>query len=249
VEQFMSENSQRSASPEVSVVIPIYNEEATIEWAVRGLCEKLRRIHLDFELVLSANGCVDRSVMVANMLKPDVPELVILESSEPNYGKALRSAIVVARGKYVVCDEIDLCDVGFYTRALALLREGSVDLVVGSKALPGSDDRRPIVRKVATRVFNGMLRLSTGFRGTDTHGLKAFNRERLAPVVAGCVFDKDLFASELVIRAQKLGKEVIEIPVGVEEQRKSPIHLFNRVPAVVRNMIKLGGELRDLKQP
>lgn len=231
--------------PEVSVIVPVYNEEATVEWAVRGLVDKLRRINLSFELILSANGCLDRTVMVAEKLTGDFPELKVIESSEPNYGKALRSGIVVARGLYVVCDEIDLCDVGFYTRALALLREGSVDLVVGSKALLGSDDRRPLMRKIATRVFNGMLRTATGFRGTDTHGLKAFNRERLHTVVSACVFDKDLFASELVIRAQKQGRAVLEIPVGVEEQRKSPIHLFRRVPGVLRNMVKLGTELRD----
>ena len=245
----MTQPRQRASVPEVSVVIPVYNEEATVEWALRGLAEKLRRIRLDFELIVSANGCVDRTVMVARLLEPDIPELVIIESPEPNYGRALKSGAVIARGQYVVCEEIDLCDVGFHTRALALLREGSVDLVVGSKALPGSDDRRPLVRKVATRVFNGMLRLATGFRGTDTHGLKAFNRERLAPVLGACVFDKDLFASELVIRAQKMGCTILEIPVGVEEQRKSPIHLFRRVPAVVRNMTKLGAELRTLRKP
>jgi glycosyltransferase involved in cell wall biosynthesis len=232
------------SSPEVSVVIPVYNEEATVEWALRGLIEKLRKIGLDFEVVLSANGCRDRTVDVARRLAEDHPELVVLESAEPNYGKALKSGVVMARGAYVVCEEIDLCDVGFHTRALALLREGSVDLVVGSKALPGSDDRRPPLRKLATRVFNGMLRVATGFRGTDTHGLKAFNRARMHPVIGACVFDKDLFASELVIRAQKQGRAIIEIPVGVEEQRKSPIHLFRRVPAVVRNMVKLSTELR-----
>jgi len=244
----MTAQQRRAKPPEVSVVIPVYNEESTVEWALRGLVDKLRRIKLDFEIVLSANGCADRTVTVANMLTEDFPELKVIESDEPNYGKALRSGIVVSRGRYVVCEEIDLCDVGFHTRALALLREGSVDLVVGSKALPGSDDRRPAMRKVATRVFNGMLRVATGFRGSDTHGLKAFNRERLHGVVSACVFEKDLFASELVIRAQNQGLNWIEIPVGVEEQRKSPIHLFRRVPAVVRNMAKLSVELRDSRK-
>jgi len=243
----MARAQRRGGSPEVSVVIPVYNEESTVEWALRGLFDKLRRVKLDFEVVLSANGCTDRTVMVANMLEEDFPELVVIESDEPNYGKALKSGIVISRGRYVICEEIDLCDVGFHTRALALLREGSVDLVVGSKALPGSDDRRPVLRKVATRVFNGMLRVATGFRGSDTHGLKAFNRERLHGVVSSCVFDKDLFASELVIRAQNQGLSWIEIPVGVEEQRKSPIHLFRRVPGVLRNMARLSVELRGGK--
>ena len=45
-------------------------------------------------------------------------------------------------------------------------------MVVGSKALPGARDRRPYFRRFATRTLNRMLRTATGWRGTDTHGLK-----------------------------------------------------------------------------
>ena len=40
---------------------------------------------------------------------------------EPNYGKALKQGILLARGDVVICDEIDLCDTNFYLRALPLL--------------------------------------------------------------------------------------------------------------------------------
>ena len=66
-------------------------------------------------------------------------------------------------------------------------------------------DQRPLIRRVATRVHNGLLRLVLDFKGTDTHGLKAFERERLLPVVNACVVDRDVFASELVIRAWRSG--------------------------------------------
>ena len=56
-------------------------------------------------------------------------------------------------------------------------------MVVGSKAMKGASDERPLIRRAATRVLNGMLRVALGFRGTDTHGLKAFRRATLLPVV------------------------------------------------------------------
>ena len=57
-----------------------------------------------------------------------------------------------------------------------------------------------------------MLRIALGFRGTDTHGLKAFRRERLLDVARACVVEKDLFASEFVIRASRMGRKVTGDP-------------------------------------
>src|SRR6185312_4630003 len=138
----------------------------------------------------------------------------------------------------VICEEIDLCDLDFHARALDHLRHGDADMIVGSKAMKGASDHRPLFRRVATRVLNGMLRASTGFRGTDTHGLKAFHRETLEPVVEQCVIDRDLFASELVIRAGQ-SVRVLEIPVRLEEKRPPAINLVKRVPNVLRGMAKL----------
>jgi len=88
-------------------------------------------------------------------------------------------------------------------------------------------------------VINGMLRVSLGFKGTDTHGLKAFRRSSLVPVVEACIVDKDLFASELVIRAEREGVAIEEIPVRVKEKREPSTHLFRRVPNVLKNLAKL----------
>ena len=148
-------------------------------------------------------------------------------------------AAVAAQGELVVCDEIDLGDLRFYDEALAVLRDSSVDLVVGSKAAKGAVDRRPLVRRLATRVHNGILRLLLDFQGTDTHGLKAFRRERLLPVVRACVVDRDVFASELVIRAWRAGLKVLEIPIELREKRKPSVHLYKRIPNVLKNVAKL----------
>jgi hypothetical protein len=112
-------------------------------------------------------------------------------------------------------------------------------MVVGSKAARGASDHRPAVRRLATRVHNKLLRVTLGFRGTDTHGLKAFRRKALLPVISKCVVDMDVFASEFVIRAWREGLEVVEIPIQLEEKRRPSIHLFRRVPNVLRNVAKL----------
>ncbi len=225
--------------PHLSVVIPVYNEERILVESLTELHGKLRELGCTFELLLSENGSRDRTVALGEELAATMPELSVHSLGEPNYGKALKQGILRARGRFVICDEIDLCDVDFYRRALAVLEPGAADLVVGSKTMQGADDDRPLFRHAATLVLNGMLRVAVGFKGTDTHGLKAFRRDAMVGTVERCVIDKDLFASEFVVRAGREGKRVVEIPLRIVEKRKPSINLFRRVPNVLKNLAKL----------
>jgi glycosyltransferase involved in cell wall biosynthesis len=237
-----------SANPDISVVIPVYNEEGILSASLADLFEKLARSEklrgLTFEIILSANGCRDRTTDIAHEIMQRRPELKLIESAEPNYGKALRQGIHAARGTFVICDEIDLCDVDFYERAIYRLREEGYDLVVGSKRLERSFDKRPPMRRFASGMINWLLWLATGFEGTDTHGLKAFRRDRVMGVVDKCVVDKDMFASELVIRASRSQLRCTEIPVEVIEKRAPSIQLARRVPRVLRQLGTLAWVIR-----
>lgn len=241
------------AGPELSVVIPIYNEQAILESSVTELIAELEHAGLDFEIVLAENGSRDRTVAIAEQLAERFPgQLRWFSYPEPNYGGALREGIFRARGQFVICEEIDLCNVDFHLRALELLRRDEADLVIGSKAMAGAHDRRPLIRRAGTKVYNKLLRITLGFSGTDTHGLKAMRRSVLAPVVARCIVDYDVFASELVIRAEREGLRVLEIPVEIAEKRAPSINLAKRVPRVLGNLgrlmvsIHLGKDLSEL---
>jgi glycosyltransferase involved in cell wall biosynthesis len=232
--------SAASTAPHITIVIPVYNEEAILEAAVKDLIDRLEPFGVSYELVLAENGSKDRTVELAEGLSKRFPAVRSFSLGEPNYGKALRRGIIEARGDIVICDEIDLCDTDFYRRALALLESGQADFVVGSKVLDSSSDERPFMRHAATLVINGMLRVTLGFKGTDTHGLKAFKRSAVVPVAERCIVDKDLFASELVIRAERTGTvRIKEIPVRVLEKRPPSIHLFRRVPNVLKGIARL----------
>ena len=237
-------------SPALSIVIPIYNEEGILHAAVVDLIDRLATAAVhnplfgSYEILLSENGSSDETVAVGQELAARYPQVRIDSLGRPNYGAALKAGILRATGTYVLCDEIDLCDVDFYVRALQLLEPGSAELVIGSKAMSGANDRRPLLRRAATLTINSMLRVLVGFHGTDTHGLKAFRRVALLDVVRACLVDKDVFASELVIRADRGGVRTKEIPVRVIEKRPPSINLFKRVPNVLKNVAKLTYAIR-----
>jgi len=226
-------------APRVSIVIPVFNEEGILHDAVSELSGELDRTGWSYEIILAENGSTDHTVAIGEQLSAELPGVSLFSVSEPNYGRALREGILRARGRFVICDEIDLCDADFHRRAMALLEHGHAEMVVGSKAMKGANDGRPLVRRAATRVMNGLLRVAVDFRGTDTHGLKAFDRERLIPFVNSCVIDRDLFASELVVRAGRSDVNLVEIPVRVLEKRRPAINLARRVPNVLKNLARL----------
>lgn len=232
------------SSPRISIVIPVYNEEAILHAAIVDLRERLAPLGWSYEIVIAENGSTDRTVELARELSEKYPEVRSLSAGEPNYGKALREGALAAQGELIICDEIDLCDADFHRRAVELLEGGAVDMVIGSKLIGGAEDDRPWIRHAASIFYTGLLRGLLGFRGTDTHGLKAFRAATVLPIVRACLVDKDVFASELVIRAYRAGLAIREIPIRVIEKRPPSINLFKRVPNVLKNVVKLTWAIR-----
>jgi glycosyltransferase involved in cell wall biosynthesis len=242
-------SAPQPTEPHISIVIPVYNEQAILHAAVVDLRERLKPLGWDYEIILAENGSKDRTVEIGHELaakyaNPDDGQVKIISLGEPNYGKALKQGILLARGDIVVCDEIDLCDTNFHKNAVDILATGEADLVIGSKLAVGAADDRPLIRHAASIAYCTLLRVMLGFRGTDTHGLKAFRRLALLDTVRACLVDKDVFASEFVIRADRGGIPIKEIPVHIIEKRPPSINLFKRVPNVMKSIAKLTWSIR-----
>jgi glycosyltransferase involved in cell wall biosynthesis len=241
--------SERPSDPQISIVIPIYNEQAILHAAVVDLRERLKPLGWSYEIILAENGSKDRTIQIGHELAAKYAntadgQVKIISLGEPNYGKALKQGILLARGNLVLCDEIDLCDTDFHKRAVDILETGEADMVIGSKLAVGAADERPLIRHAASIAYSTLLKVMLGFRGTDTHGLKAFRRLALLDVVRACLVDKDVFASEFVIRADRAGICIKEVPVQVIEKRPPSINLFKRVPNVMKSVAKLTWSIR-----
>ena len=89
-------------APRISIVIPVYNEEAILESAVKDLLDRLQRFEVPFELILAENGSKDRTVALAEELAGRFSEVRTFSLGEPNYGKALKRGIELARGEIVI---------------------------------------------------------------------------------------------------------------------------------------------------
>lgn len=225
--------------PKYSILIPIYNEEKILQKSIDQYIGKLKKLKVNFEIILSENGSTDNTKKILFSLKNKYKKLLkILTSNEPNYGLALKKAIISSKGEYIICDELDLCDINFFKSSCLLLKSKKFDIIIGSKNHYLTQDNRPFLRRFATKVFTKILNLLFGFKGTDTHGLKAFNR-KIIPYVKKVKLDKDMFATEMVIRVSNSNLSCHEIPVKLKEIRVTPILLRKRVLKVLVQIVKL----------
>ena len=111
--------------------------------------------------------------------------------------------------------------------------------MVGSKRSPGAQDQRPFGRRAVTAVFSAVLRYGFGLQVSDTHGLKALRRAPLLPLVEACQFGGDIFDTELIIRAERAGLAVRELPVSVADQRPPRTPIIRRIPRSLVGLVRL----------
>jgi glycosyltransferase involved in cell wall biosynthesis len=225
--------------PALSVVVPAHNEEAFLEQAIADIVGGLRTRGESFEVVVVENGSTDATFELARAIAARTPELAVHHLPNADYGEALRTGLLAARGALVVMFDVDYYDLGFLDRARARMASGGPAVVVASKRAAGTEDTRPFARRCVTAGFALVLRFGFGLGVSDTHGMKAMRRREVDSIARLCRFGTDLFDTELVLRAERSGLEVAELPVAVEERRPSRTPVWRRIPRTVVGLARL----------
>ena len=220
----------------ISIVMPAHNEEGYLEKAVKTVVAGLREAGHPFEIIIAENGSTDRTGDELAKLRSTFSEVSVLRLAEPNYGAALRAGFIAAKGDVVVNFDVDFVDLAFLGHALERIEADDVAMVVGSKRAPGSQDRRGIRRRAVTTVFSLILRHGFGLRVSDTHGVKAMRRRIVEPFVLASKLGQDVFDTELILRLERAGLGVVEVPVAVGELRPARTSIWGRIP---RSLIRL----------
>jgi glycosyltransferase involved in cell wall biosynthesis len=226
----------------LSIIIPAHNEatvlEGFVEQFLAALPEPVRAaLH---EIVIVENGSRDATLAVAQDLSARHPVIRAISNDRPSYGAAIRRGLLEATGTHLVILECDAMDVDFVRRSLALMARGAARFIVASKRHPESADRRPWLRRELTAWYNRMLRLASGYPGSDTHGHKGIEAALARRLCGLSVTTDESFQTELVLLAWKTGETITELPLTIAETRMPGISLLNRLPRVIASV----GELR-----
>lgn len=201
-----------------SLIIPAYNEEATIECAVRTSWRVLSSLSEESELIVIDDGSTDETIARVERIMREFPKdrLRLLRLS-PNQGKggAVRAGMLIAQGERIGFLDADLASppetmqTGF-----ALLDDAHV--AIGSRRLPEAAIALPQAwyRSWAGQLFNLVLRAWFGIPYRDTQcGCKFFRREAARRLFEGLRTPGWAFDVEILVRARALGYRVGEFPV------------------------------------
>ncbi|MEP7044825.1 MAG: glycosyltransferase family 2 protein [Dokdonella sp.] len=202
------------AVPDLSVLIPCFNEAKTLERVVRAV---LASPVPSLQIVLVDDGSTDgtRELLRSQQLGlREGIDKVILHERNRGKGAALRSAIAAADGKVMVIQDADLeYDPAEYPRALALITSGRADVVYGSRFV-GSEAHRVVYfwHMVGNRFLTLISNMFTNLNLTDMEtGSKMFRRE----AIAGIVLEEDRFGIEPELTAKLARKGCVFYEVGI----------------------------------
>jgi glycosyltransferase involved in cell wall biosynthesis len=226
--------------PEVSLVIPVYNDRAALVTAIPKSLGALGRITPAFELIIAEDGSTDGTPdLVRGLAKAD-PRIRLLHSDERlGRGRALSRAFREARGGIVCYYDADLAtDLGHLGELIGAIRDGA-DIATGSRLLPSSDVERTGERELASRVYNALVRLILGSRVHDHQcGFKAFNRERILSLLPSVRAPHWFWDTEVLVRGQRAGLRVAEFPVVWRTGRTTTVR--------IRDIFDMGGAILAL---
>jgi glycosyltransferase involved in cell wall biosynthesis len=203
------------SKPEVTAVIPVFNDRESLEIAIPRSLETLSKITQEFEIIIAEDGSTDGSTDFVREYERRDPRIRLLHSDErQGRGRALNRAIRDAKGSIVCYYDVDLATNMQHLEELIGAIQDGYDMSTGSRLLPESDIVRTGGREIASRSYNGLVRAILGSTLYDHQcGFKAFNRERILPLLPAIRSDHWFWDTEILVRGQKKGYRVKEFPV------------------------------------
>ncbi|MWG35407.1 flippase-like domain-containing protein [Halomarina oriensis] len=226
---------------EVSVVLPAYNEEATIEGTIETTLDTLGSFLPEdsFEVIVAEDGCADRTPEIAARFAGRDHRVRHVHSDERlGRGGALVRAFREADGETLVYFDTDLAtDMRHLEELVQSVRTGEYDVATGSRWMPGEVAERPRKRGVPSRGFNTLTRTMLGSDVRDHQcGFKAFDREALFSLLDDVEDQHWFWDTEVLVRAQRQGYRINEFPVRWTPKGDTKVDL-------VRDVFGMGSQI------
>jgi glycosyltransferase involved in cell wall biosynthesis len=220
----------------VSIVIPLYNEQNVISENLEALAAFYDRLlgAGNWLFILVDNGSTDATPSLVKVALDRWPLSQAIRLADPNVGAALKTGLRSASTKWVYLLDIEQWDLPFLTWAWG--NRNCYELFIASKRSDPTLNHQEPFRRVLSAGLNGILQLFFGFSGTDTHGPKLLNRLAMEAIINKCELDRGQFDTELVLRAMRNRKRIVEVPI---EYRESRPHRNWMVQKIVWNLMAL----------
>jgi len=226
----------------IEIVVPVHDEEATVERNVEALLAYMRReFPFRFSVVVADNASTDSTPAIATALAAQHDEVSSLRLERKGRGLALRTAWLASSADVLSYMDVDLStNLESFLPLVAPVLSGHSELAIGTRLSHGANVRRRVKRELLSRGYNALIHAAfrAGFSDAQC-GFKAIRADVARELVPRVRDDGWFFDTELLLLAERRGFRVHEVPVDWIEDLDSRVDLPSTVAGDLRGLWRM----------
>jgi dolichyl-phosphate beta-glucosyltransferase len=216
---------------DISLILPAYNEAATIAATIRETGGYFRSRGLRYEIIVAADGDDGTRELALETTQQGEPVRVIGNRERSGKGRGVREAMALARGNIVgYADADNKVPIGEFDKFRPWFSQG-YDVVIGSRSMRNSqiERRQPLYRQLGGKGFGLFMHAVVGLKGiTDTQcGFKFFTRAAAREIFSRQQIDGYMFDVEILVLARRLGYGIQQVPIRWRDDGDSRLALVS----------------------
>ena len=233
---------------DVSLILPAYNEAATIASTIREAGSYFRSRELRYEIIVAADGDDGTRELARETASQGEPVRVIGNQARSGKGRGVREAMALARGDIAgYADADNKVPIAEFDKFRLCLTQG-FDVAIGSRAMHDSEieKQQPLYRQLGGKAFGLFMHAVVGLQGfTDTQcGFKFFTREAAREVFSRQQIDGYMFDVEILVLARRLGYRIQQVPIRWRDDGDSRLALVSGNLRNVADIFRIGARAR-----
>lgn len=228
------------ARPDVSLVIPAFNEEQRLPSTLQAIRAYFDASPLTAEVLVVDSASTDLTEAVAESWRKRLPELRVLRVNRRGKGAAVRTGVLASTGKVVLFADADLSwdpvEIGRFLQCIP-----KTDVIIGSREGEGAERvREPWFRHVMGRIFNWLVQALAVPGIEDTQcGFKAFRADAARAIFERQTLDSFGFDVEVLYLARLLGYRIEVVPIRWEHKENSRVSPVRDSLAMLADVLRI----------
>jgi glycosyltransferase involved in cell wall biosynthesis len=233
--------TQETTDPDLSIIIPAYNEEHRLPATISALEDFIHHNQLACEVIIVDNASVDGTQLIVDSAAQRLAWLRLIRTEKRGKGLAVRAGVLAARGSTVLFADADRSwSLSDLVRLPALVTNDN-PIVIGSRAEHGASSvGSPLYRVLMSRVFNIVVQLFavSGIRDTQC-GFKVFRADAARAIFHYQRIDGFGFDVEVLYLARRLGYSILEASLLWEHREGSRVSPLRDVLTMLGDVLRV----------